>query len=123
MKPLGRRHNTKTIPNRRSIQPPDPLLLWAHGAIGRARVAAVHGPAQARRGPAPVAYHWSLLLLLPETEQGHAPRAVGVVAVIRHRFALHERRPVHGSGARAGHANNNGAAATYELRLRPLYPL
>ena len=58
-----------------------------------------------------------------ETEQGHAPRAVGVVAVIRHRFALHERRPVHGSGARAGHSNNNGAAATDQLRLRPLHPL
>ena len=46
--------------------------------------------AQARRGPAPVSHYWSLLLLLPETEQGHAPRAVGVDAVVPHRVALHE---------------------------------
>ena len=98
-------------------------MLVAYGEITRARVVAVHGPAQAGRGPAPVAYHWSLLLLLPETEQGRAPRAVGVDAVVPHRVALDEQWRVHGQRARAGHSNNNGAAATDQLRLRPLHPL
>ena len=44
----------------------------------------------ARRGSAPVPHYWSLLLLLPGTEQGHAPRAVGVDAVVPHRVALDE---------------------------------
>ncbi len=44
----------------------------------------------ARRGSAPVPHYWSLLLLLPGTEQGHAPGAVGVDAVVPHRVALHE---------------------------------
>ena len=51
---------------------------------------AVHGPPQARRGSSPVPHYWSLLLLLPGTEQGHAPGAVGVDAVVPHRVALHE---------------------------------
>ena len=52
--------------------------------------------AQAGRGSSPVPHYWSLLLLLPETEQGHAPRAVGVDAVVPHRVALDEEWRVHG---------------------------
>ena len=32
----------------------------------------------------------AMLLLLPGTEQGHAPGAVGVDTVVPHRVALHE---------------------------------
>ena len=49
--------------------------------------------------------------------------AVGVDAVVPDRVALDEQWRVHGQRARAGHSNNNGAAATDQLRLRPLHPL
>ena len=70
-------------------------VLHAHDALitfhANARAHLLTGTqAQARRGSSPVPHYWSLLLLLPGTEQGHAPRAVGVDAVVPHRLALHE---------------------------------
>ena len=50
---------------------------------------------------------------------------LGVDAVVPHRVSLDEQRRVHGQRARAGQSDrgHHGAAASHELRLRPLYPL